>query len=155
MDLQKKEQQDISARHILEAHQTQLALDLHRRFLQEVLADVLPLLSTGERSAARLVRALDAYWEACFARRTLRKQVSTLAFEKQLASLVEPLGRPFFHMILSELWATDAAGRNALAALVYNEARAVAVSEATFDRRMPEMRESVIQHIGSGAREAA
>lgn len=150
-----KNNETLSPGNVLAAHDTMLALDMHRRFLQEVLAEVMPILSTGERSAQRLVRALETYWEASYARRSLRKKVATLAFESQLTALVEPLGRPFFHMILSELWALDASQRNALAATVYNEARAVAVSEANFDKRMPSLREKIVQKIQSSERVAA
>ena len=146
-----KEKQVLKSSAKLDFHETKAALDLHRRFLQDVLADVMPILSTGERSPERLIKALTAYWEACFARRAQRKKILTLALEAQISPLIEPLGRPFFHMVLSELWTIDDSVRNTLASTVYNDARAVAVSEANLDKRLPALREKVTQMITTGS----
>jgi len=125
----------------------QQALALHRQFLQEVLSEVMPVFSAGNASDDRLISALQAYWEACFKRRATRRKVMELTTGTSIKAQVEPLGRPFFHMVVSELWSNHGSNSAAVAAEIYRLARTLAVDEALADHRLPERRQQVAASI--------
>ncbi|MEQ1440734.1 hypothetical protein AAG565_15385 [Fontimonas sp. SYSU GA230001] len=127
------------------------ALQLHRRFLQEVLAEVLPVLSRGDASAERLVAGLHAYWEACLARRGMRCAVLDGVRDSPAATVVEPMGKPFEVMVRAELLPELGTPATALAAQIYEDARSIAVDEAATGEREGERRRALIARIRTAA----
>ncbi len=106
------------------------ALKLHRQFLQEILADVMKVMSTGVASDERLIASLEVYWEACLARRDQRRAVLDATQGSPTEHAVEPMGKPFLMMVRAELLPRRGAAADQVALRVYDAARAIAVSEA-------------------------
>lgn len=125
------------------------ALKVHRAFLQEVLAEVMPMLSTGTPGDERLIESLEVYWEACFARRETRRAVLAATRGSCVEKVVEPMGKPFQVMVRAELLPRHGADADALAQTVYDIARAIAVDEAVADARAPARRRALIKLIRS------
>lgn len=123
------------------------ALDLHRSFLKEVLADMLKVLSTGEPGTARVVAALEAYWESSFTRREARRAVLAATSGTAIEKVVEPMGRPFQLMVQSELIAAQRADADVMSMLIYEEARGIAVEEAMTGERKLQRRKRLIERI--------
>lgn len=126
---------------------TDEALKLHRTFLQGVLGEVMPVLSVGRASGERLIAGLHAYWEACLARRELRCAVLAAARNSPIEQVIEPMGKPFEVMVRAELLPAHGARAAALAAQVYQTARAIAVDEALSGAREGERRQALIAQI--------
>lgn len=130
---------------------TEDALTAHRVFLQEILAEVMPILSEGTASDERLMRALDVYWEACFARREIRCAVLAATRNSEFEKAVEPMGKPFLMMVRGELLPRHGARADQLALTVYDAARQIAVDEAAGGQRVTERRRVLIALIRSAA----
>jgi|SRR5581483_3504633 len=126
---------------------TAQALDLHKQFLQLVLQDVMQVLASGEPSPQRLVRALEAYWASCLRHRHRRVAVQAAVAGTSFEDAVEPLGRPFRLMLQAELAPMKGADTEQLAQWIYDEARAIAVDEATTGEPEPARRYAVISRI--------
>ena len=120
------------------------ALKAHRTFLQEVLAEVLPVLSVGAPSPERLVAGLHAYWEACLARREIRCAVLAATANSAAGQVVEPMGTPFEVMVRAELLPVHGVRSADLAREIYDVARAIAVDEALSGERESERRRALI-----------
>lgn len=123
------------------------ALRAHRAFLQEVLAEVMPILSSGTASDERLIMGLDAYWDACFSRRGVRRAVLAATRSSALEPVVEPMGKPFEVMVRAELMPTHGARAAALATVIYDTARAIAVDESVSGERATLRRKALIARI--------
>lgn len=123
------------------------ALALHRQFLQEVLAEVMHIFSSGTASDERLSRGLETYWEACLARREQRRTVMEATSGSPAEFAVEPMGKPFLMMVRAELLPRRGKASDGMALTVYDEARAIAVSEALTGQRETARRRSLIQAI--------
>jgi hypothetical protein len=123
------------------------AIKLHREFLQGILADVMRILNQGSASDERLITALDAYWEACLARREQRRAVLAATKGTQFEHAVEPMGKPFLMMVRAELMPRRGAQADQVALQVYDEARAIAVAEALSGTRDQARREKLASLI--------
>ncbi|HVT36980.1 MAG TPA: hypothetical protein VHE37_15425 [Nevskiaceae bacterium] len=129
---------------------TEQALELHRSFLKEVLAEMLQALSEGEPGIERVCRSLEVYWESAYARREARRAVLAATTGTAIESTVEPMGRPFQLMVEAELSAAHCADAHMLSQFVYQEARGIAVEEAMADARKPQRRRRLLERIRQG-----
>jgi hypothetical protein len=120
------------------------AVQSHRNFLQEVLAEVMKVLSFGPPSDERLIAALEVYWEACFARREVRRVVIESTRGSEVEHSIEPMGKPFLMMVRAELLPQHGERADELALSVYDQARAIAVDEAVAGIRASTRREEVL-----------
>lgn len=131
------------------------ALKVHRTFLQEVLAEVMPILATGTASVPRLISGLHAYWEACLARREVRCAVQAAVRHRSIEPVIGPMGMPFEVMLRAELLPTHGVRAAALAKEIYEAARAIAVDEAPSGERESERRRALIAQIHAAAASAS
>ncbi|MDP9140533.1 MAG: hypothetical protein M3O62_07070 [Pseudomonadota bacterium] len=123
------------------------ALQLHRGFLQEILADVMRVMSVGVASDERLIAGLEMYWEACLSRRDKRRAVLDATMGSASEHAVEPMGKPFLMMARGELLPRRGKLADQVALHVYDEARNIAVSEALTGVRDTARRQALIALI--------
>jgi hypothetical protein len=123
------------------------AIAEHRRFLQEILAEVLAILDVGSASDERLIAALIAYWDACLARRDCRLAVIEATRGTAYEKSVEPMGKPFLMMVRGELLPRRGSAADAAALHVYDQARLIAVAEARTGSADPAERERLMAYI--------
>src|SRR5690348_11981116 len=101
------------------------AMRAHRAFLQEVLAEVMKILEIGQPSDERLIKAMESYWEACYARRAVRRGVVSATKGTSFEQAVEPMGKPFLLMVRAELVPKHPDTADELSQRVYDTARAI------------------------------
>jgi hypothetical protein len=125
------------------------ALQLHRAFLQEILAEVMSVMSVGIASDERLIAGLEKYWEACLARRDKRRAVLDATVGSPSEHAVEPMGKPFLMMARGELLPRRGKLADQVALHVYDEARDIAVTEALTGARETARRQALAALIRS------
>lgn len=123
------------------------ALQLHKKFLQDVLQDVMKILDTGEAGVERMIRGLNAYWVANHKHRATRRKVQAALMGTPQENIDEPMGTPFLVMLRAELLADEVKNLDALAQEIYVAAREISVAEAASGRTQLKRREKLIAHI--------
>lgn len=119
------------------------ALPAYRDFLRQVLTEVVGQIS-GEPSLSRLNRAMQAYWDACFARRNLRTAAVKAAEGTRYAEQFDALGQPFLKLLRAELAQIGCPTAEELSRDIYLCARNITVEEARTGRREAQNRQSVL-----------
>jgi hypothetical protein len=119
------------------------ALPAYRDFLRQVLTEVVGQIS-GEPSLSRLSRAMQAYWDACFARRNLRSAAVEAAAGTRYAEQIEPLGLPFLKLLRAELDHIGCHEAEGLSRDIYLCARGIMMEEARTGRRETQNRQSLL-----------
>lgn len=126
---------------------TEQALQLHKKFLQDLLQDVVKVLETGQAGANRAIEALKIYWEANLqhsaARRTVQDALVRTSNEKD----AERMGRPFLLILRAELQAGNVQNLDAISQEVYDEAHEISLAEAASGERDLARREKLIARI--------
>jgi hypothetical protein len=128
------------------------ALPAYRDFLRQVLGEVVGQMS-GEPSLSRLTRAMQVYWDACFARRDQRTAAVQAAEGTRYAAEFEPLGQPFLKLLRAELSRIGCLEADELSRDVYLCARNITVEEARTGRREVQNRQSVLFMLRQSALE--
>ena len=119
------------------------AVPAYRDFLRQVLTEVMGQMS-GEAGLSRLSRAMQVYWDACFARRALRTAAVQAAEGTRYAEQFEPLTQPFLKLLRAELARMGCTQADELSRDVYLCARNITVEEARTGRREVQNRQSVL-----------
>lgn len=131
------------------------ALPAYRDFLRQVLTEVIDTLS-GERSEPgirRLSKAMQTYWDACLARRSLRSAAVQAAAGTCYESQIEPLGQPFLVLLRAELRHIGCSNADDLSRDIYVCARGITVEEARSGRQEKQHRESLLFCLQQAAHE--
>lgn len=123
------------------------ALQLHKKFLQDILQEVMKILDTGAAGVERMIRGLDTYWDANFSHRKTRYKVQAALTGTPHENIDEPMGRPFLVMIRAELLASGMQDIDALSQEIYTVAREISVDEAVSGTKQLERRAQLIAHI--------
>lgn len=131
---------------------TEQALQLHKKFLQDILQDVMKMLDTGDAGIERMIRGLNAYWDANYAHRATRCQVQAALVGTPHENIDEPMGRPFQVMIRAELLADGVQDLDALSQEIYTVSREISVAEAASGQQQMERRAKLIARIRAANR---
>lgn len=123
------------------------ALQLHKRFLQELLQDMMKVFDTGNAGVERMIKGLRVYWDSNHQRAATRRTVLAATAGTPYENQVEPMGRPFQAMIRAELLASGIKDSQELSQMVYEEARQIALEEALTGKRKLKRREKLIARI--------
>ena len=140
---------------INESLTTEQALELHKKFLQNILQEVMKILETGDPSVDRMIRGLNTYWDANHQHSAARRRVQQALVGTPYESNAEPMGRPFLMMLRAELQADHVQNIDAISQQVYDEAREIALDEAMSGERKLDRREKLIAYIKTASRAKA
>ena len=128
------------------------ALQLHKKFLQDILQDVLKVLEAGEPGTARVIEGLNKYWDANQQHREARRKVQEVIAGTSHEQDAERMGRPFLLMLRAELLASNAKDLDVLSQEIYDSALEISLVEAASGERDVARREKVIARIQAASR---
>ncbi|MFA5938471.1 MAG: hypothetical protein WC809_03855 [Sinimarinibacterium sp.] len=132
-----------------------------RAHVHIVLRRIMQSITGLEPGPRRLFVAVEAYWEACLARRAERIAMMTAAKHTHSEATLTRHARIFVDMLSSELRNCGAAQPEALGRSLAQEVRAIARAELMAGHRLPWQRQRLVSYMegrlsyGDGAASAA
>lgn len=123
------------------------ALEVHKKFLQDILQEIVKVLAVGEAGTDRVIKGLSTYWNASLRYSATRRKVQAAVAGTPHEKDAELMGRPFLMMIRAELQASKVQNLDAVSQEIYDEAHAIALSEATTGKRAAARRKKLVARI--------
>lgn len=120
-----------------------------RAHVNIVLRGIMQSITGLEPGPRRLLVAVEAYWEACFARRSERVEMMAAAKRTHCEAALTRHARIFVDMLTSELHHCGAAQPEALGQSLEREVRAIARAELMAGHRLPWQRQRLIRQLES------
>jgi hypothetical protein len=126
---------------------TEQALELHKKYLQDILQNIMLVFETGDASIERMIRGLNGYWDANYQHRVTRRTVYDTLKGTPYENSTDSMGRPFELMLRAELHASNVQNDEVLSKKIYEEAREIALAETISGKRNLKRRKQLVSDI--------
>lgn len=123
------------------------ALQVHKKFLQDILQDIMKVLGKGEAGTDRVIKGLSTYWNTSLRYSATRRKVLAVIAGTSHEKDAELMGRPFLMMIRAELQASKVQNLDVVSQGIYDEAHAIALEEAGTGKRASARRKKLLEYI--------
>lgn len=120
-----------------------------RAHVHIVLRAIVQAVTGLQPGPRRLLVAIEAYWEACYCRRSERMSMLSAAKRTHSEATLSRQARIFIDMLASELRTCAVAQPEPLAQSLSQEVRAIARAELMAGHRLPWQRRRLISHLES------
>lgn len=126
-------------------------VEFFRAHIHQIVAEITRAMADTPAGMERMCAALTTYWEAGFARRSMRQMLAQAAAGTPLESELDRIGKPFRHMLRLELRSIGAGEIENTAQAIFSEAKNITIEEAASGNRAVERRERLINAIRANA----
>lgn len=141
----------MSSEYVIDPHtlSAEDIVEFFRSHIQQIVGEITRGMAETPAGMERLCAALVAYWEAGYARRSVRRMIDAAAAGTALENELDSIGKPFRHLLRLELQNVAAGKWKAATDVIFNEAKAITLEEATSGQRALARRSRLIIAIRS------
>ena len=140
----------MTSEHILDPHtlSAEDIVEFFRSHIQQIVGEITRGMAETPAGIERLCAALVTYWEAGYARRSVRRMIVNAAAGTSLENELDRIGKPFRHLLQLELHSIGHRSKPTIDT-IFNEAKAITLEEATSGVRAMARRSRLIIAIRS------